>query len=94
MINKICTLIERCEIKDLLDLYFLDKRGLKVCDFFEYAKKKEAGLDPAMLSFILARIQIDAIPDYVLEPIKITELQFFVDSLRKIFVDMSYPEAN
>jgi hypothetical protein len=92
MLNKICTLIERCEIKDVLDLFFLDRRGLKVFDYFEDAKKKEGGLDPAMLSFILARMRIEVIPDYVLETIEIDELQCFVDSLRKLFSNMSYPQ--
>ncbi len=92
MLNKICTLIERCEIKDVLDLFFLDRRGFKVCDYFDDAKKKEGGLDPAMLSFILARMQIKVIPDYVLETVEIDELQCFVDYLRKMFSNMAYPQ--
>jgi hypothetical protein len=91
-INKICTLVERCEIKDVLDLYFLDRSGVKVVDYFNDAKKKEGGLDPAMLSYILDRMKIDSVPDYVLEPVEVGEIQEFVESLRKLFADMAYPK--
>jgi len=91
MVNKICTLIGRCEVKDVVDLYFLEKRGFRVADHFETAKQKEGGLDPAMLSFILARMPIERVPDYVLEPLEIEDLRAFVDSLRQLFADMAYP---
>jgi len=91
MACKICTLISRCEVKDLVDLYFLDKRGMKVVDHFDDARKKEGGLDPAMISFLLAQVQINEVPEYVLEPLKLTDLQQFVKELQVTLAGMSFP---
>ena len=44
-VNKICTLIGRCELKDLVDVFFLSKRGFTVRDHFAEARQKEGGLD-------------------------------------------------
>lgn len=42
--NKICAALGRNEIKDLVDLYFLDKANYKLPDYFEDARQKDAGL--------------------------------------------------
>jgi hypothetical protein len=94
MLNKICTLIGRCEIKDVVDLYFLDKKGLKVAEHLEAASRKEGGLDPAMMSFILDRMQIDEIPDYVLKPVTVEDLRSFIETLRATLADIAFPERN
>ena len=49
MLNKITTLISRCEIKDLVDLYFLEQEGFLIETYFEEAQQKDGGLDPAMI---------------------------------------------
>jgi hypothetical protein len=74
------------------NLYFLDKHGFRVADYFADAKRKEGGLDPAMLSHILSRLRIERIPDYVLEPLSVQDLGAFVDSLRQMFAEMAYPK--
>jgi hypothetical protein len=89
--NKICTLIGRCELKDLVDLFFLNKRGFKVRDHFATAHQKEGGLDPAMISFILSRTTIDKVPDYVIEPLTLGELQTFVRELQREMALLAYP---
>ena len=91
-VNKICTLVGRCEIKDLVDLFFLGKRGYAVRDHLAEARRKEGGLDPAMLSFILARTIVDKVPDYVLEPIDLEELRTFVRNLQREFAELAYPQ--
>ncbi|MFC1572224.1 hypothetical protein ACFL6M_01370 [Candidatus Eisenbacteria bacterium] len=93
MVSKICILIGRCEIKDVIDLCFLNRRGSTVRDHFESASQKEDGLDPAMMSFVLARMQIDGIPDYVLEPHTLDELRSSVASLRRKFAKMACPQS-
>lgn len=92
MVNKICTLIGRCEVKDVVDLFFLEKRGFRVAEYFEEAKQKEGGLDPAMLSYILSEFQLDRVPDYLLEPLSVEELRAYAASLQQIFAGMAYPE--
>jgi hypothetical protein len=80
------------ESKDLVDLFFLSKRGFTVRDHFETARQKEGGLDPAMSSFILARTSIDKVPDYVLEPLDLEELRSFVRHLQFELAELAYPQ--
>ncbi len=93
MVNKICTLAGRCETKDLIDLYFLYKRGLTVKDHMDAARKKEGGLDPAMVSYILARAKIDNLPDYLLESVDLHDFAAFVRNLQKEFAAMAFPDV-
>lgn len=92
-VNKVCTLIGRCELKDLLDLYFLDKRGLTVAGHLEAAATKEAGLDPAMISYLLAGVDIEEPPDYLLEPLDLDDFRSFVERLRTALADEAFPSA-
>ena len=91
-VNKICTLIGRCELKDLVDLFFLRKRGFTVRDHFAEARQKEGGLDPAMISFILARTTIDKVPDYLLEPLDLDEFRTFVRNLQLELAELAFPQ--
>jgi len=91
-VNKICTLIGRCEIKDLVDLFFLSKRGFTVRDHLTEACQKEGGLDPAMISFILAKTAIDKVPDYVLEPLDLNELRAFIHDLQLELAGLAFPQ--
>jgi DNA-binding response OmpR family regulator len=45
-----------------------------------------------MISFILARTHIDAIPDYILEPVSVEELVAFVRDLQRRLSEMAFPE--
>jgi hypothetical protein len=92
-VNKITTLISRCEIKDLVDLYFLEKEGLLIEDHFDEARQKDGGLDPAMISSILRTIQIKELPDYLIRPLSLGEFSLFVETLRKRMALLAYPEA-
>ena len=56
--NKICTLLSRCEIRDLVDLRAILETGIDLSGAFDDALKKELGADPAMLAFILEKLHI------------------------------------
>ncbi|MSP62517.1 MAG: hypothetical protein EXR72_19735 [Myxococcales bacterium] len=56
--NKICTLLSRCEIKDLLDLRALLGTGIELEAAFADAEKKEKGAEPATLAWILDELRI------------------------------------
>lgn len=94
LLNKITTLISRCELKDIVDLYFLEKAGFKVEAYFEEAQQKDAGLDPAMISMLLDSVEVTELPDYMIEPLNIEELRVFVDDLKRRMVLMAYPDTN
>lgn len=92
MVNKITTLISRCELKDLVDLYFLQKKGFRVESYFEEAQKKDGGLDPAMISLLLDSVTVTELPDYMIEPLTVPELCAFVDDLKRRMALMAYPD--
>jgi len=92
-VNKITTLISRCELKDLVDLYFLEKEGMRVEAYFEEAMQKDGGLDPAMISCILKSIQIQELPDYLIKPLTLDALRGFIEDLRERMAILAYPEA-
>ncbi len=91
-VNKITTLISRCEIKDLVDLYFLEQEGMQIEAHFEEARQKDEGIDPAMISNILHSVQITELPDYIIKPIHLDDLTKYVDRLRKRMALLAYPE--
>ena len=92
-VNKITTLISRCEVKDLVDLYFLEQEGMCIEDHFEEARQKDGGLDPAMISSILKSLQIAEMPDYLIKPLSLDELRLFVEKLRVRMALLAYPES-
>jgi hypothetical protein len=56
--NKICTLLSRNEVKDLIDLLALVKAGIDLDRAFTDAEKKEGGADPATLAWLLSQVTI------------------------------------
>lgn len=93
MVNKVCTLIGRTEIKDLVDLYFLARRGLKVVDYLADAQRKEGGLDPAMISFLLAEVRVEQAPDYLLQPVDVADLNRFIRELQLALAAVAFPKT-
>ncbi len=56
--NKICTLLSRAEIKDLVDLEQLLGHGQDLEHALADAVKKDAGVDPATLAWLLEQVSI------------------------------------
>src|SRR5262249_43376126 len=56
--NKLCTLLARAEIRDLVDVQALETAGHRVEDALALANSKDAGLTPAQLAWVLAQVQI------------------------------------
>ena len=57
-VNKICTLVERSEIRDVIDLLLLERRGLKVEDYLELAQKKDSGTSAATIAWLVASMRV------------------------------------
>jgi hypothetical protein len=53
--NKLCTLLDRAEPRDLVDLKLLLESGLSLESVLADAQKKHAGADPAALAFALSQ---------------------------------------
>jgi hypothetical protein len=91
--NKMCTLLGRSEIKDIIDLYFLDAEGFHIWEHLEDVGKKEGGFDPGIVSFLLSEIKVHEIPDYCIKPLSIGELTGFIESLRTRFARLALPDS-
>jgi hypothetical protein len=56
--NKICTLVSRSEIKDLVDLRGLLEAGIDLSQAFHDAQRKEGSAEPATLAWVLDQLVI------------------------------------
>jgi len=64
--NKLCALLSRSELRDLVDVRALEGAGLRVEDALATAHAKDGGLTPSQLAWVLSqwRIGDDArVPD-------------------------------
>jgi len=58
MANKLCTLLARAEVRDLVDLRALEEAGLGLQDALRAGVQKDRGLTPAQLAWVLSEIRI------------------------------------
>lgn len=56
--NTLCRLLSRAEHRDLVDLLSLERAGYRTEDALTLATRKEAGLTPAQLAWVLSRIAV------------------------------------
>jgi hypothetical protein len=56
--NKITTLASRSEIRDVVDLYFLEQAGHRVEDHLDEALRKDAGATPATIAWLLSTLRV------------------------------------
>lgn len=56
--NKLCTLLGRSEIRDLVDARALEGVGLPLADALAAGQLKDGGLTPAQLAWVLSQITI------------------------------------
>ena len=91
MANKLCTLLSRAELRDLVDVRALDREGLSIEEHLPLAAAKDAGLTAGQLAWVLSQIEIgdDATPP---GGVSATELQAFVESLIQRLTAMAYPD--
>jgi len=56
--NKLCTLLGRSEIRDLVDVRALEGLGLSLTDALAAGELKDGGLTPGQLAWVLSQITI------------------------------------
>ena len=91
--NKLCALLSRAEIRDLVDVFALERAGHRAESVVVLAGQKDAGLTPAQLAWVLSQIAIGddaAIPGGV-SP---TELRSFLSDLIARLTRLSFPGAD
>ena len=91
--NKLCALLSRSEIRDLVDVRALEHAGYRVDDWLSAAMKKDTGLTPAQLGWVLNQIEMrdDLVPP---GGVSVAELrQYLVDLIGRL-ARLSYPANN
>jgi Nucleotidyl transferase AbiEii toxin, Type IV TA system len=78
--NKLTCILSRSEPRDLVDLYFLDQAGFPPERDLEIALRKDAGIDPGVLAWLLAQFPTRPLPT-MLEPLTSEQLEKFRDAL-------------
>jgi hypothetical protein len=89
--NKLCAILGRSEPRDLVDLFYLEKAGHHIIDAVPGARRKDAGLTPAQLSWALTQVPLDRLPDGLLSPVSLAELRAFRDRLLHALDRLSFP---
>jgi predicted nucleotidyltransferase component of viral defense system len=90
MANKLCTLLSRVEVRDLVDVMALQQSGLDPIVFVWPASRKDAGVTPSQLAWVLSSFPIPegkAIPGDVSPD----ALRAFRDDLIRRFAAMAFP---
>jgi len=78
--NKLTCILSRSEPRDLVDLYFLDQAGFPPERDLDIASRKDAGVDPGVLAWLLAQFPTGPLPA-MLEPLTSEQLEKFRDAL-------------
>lgn len=61
--NKLCALLSRSEVRDLIDVHALERAGFRIEEAFPLAEKKDAGLTPAQLAWVLSQFDLTSLPE-------------------------------
>lgn len=80
--SKLTCILSRTEPRDLVDLYFLDQAGFPPELDLPLALRKDAGIDPGVLSWLLERFPVRPLP-IMLSPLTEEQLASFRDALRE-----------
>lgn len=78
--SKLTCILSRSEPRDLVDLCFLDRAGFPPDQDLGIALRKDAGIDPGVLAWLLSRFPLQPLPK-MLEPFEPDELKQFRDEL-------------
>ena len=88
--NKLCALLSRSEIRDLVDVRALENAGYRVEDALNAATKKDRGLTPGQLAWVLSQIKLG---DDLVPPGGVTtdELRYYLQGLISRLANMAFP---
>ncbi|MEJ7577422.1 MAG: nucleotidyl transferase AbiEii/AbiGii toxin family protein [Pyrinomonadaceae bacterium] len=89
--NKLCALLSRSEIRDLVDVRELEKAGFNLEKALSVAQQKDTGLTPAQLAWVLNQIKFgeDLIPP---GNVSVIELEDYVHDLIARLKRLAFPE--
>lgn len=88
--NKVTCILSRSEPRDLVDLLFLDRAGYPPELDLPLALRKDGGIDPGVLAWLLGSFPVEPLP-IMLEPLTPGELREFRDDLRERLKRLTLP---
>lgn len=88
--NKLCALLSRSEVRDLVDVRELESAGYKVETAIEAAAKKDSGFTPAQLAWVLSQIRFgdDLVPP---SGVSLAELRNYLQDLLNRLSRTAFP---
>ncbi|PIE19506.1 MAG: hypothetical protein CSA65_02425 [Proteobacteria bacterium] len=93
VVNKLCAVVGRAEIRDLVDQHALEQRGYQLEAWIERATEKDGGVSAAQLGWVLDRLQIT---DEATLPGGVTPstLRGFVEDLGRRLRALAFPRPS
>jgi len=90
MANKLCTLLSRAELRDLVDVRALEQAGFSVEEHLPLAERKDAGLTAGQLAWVLSELEIgdDASPP---GEVAVADLRAYLEDLVQRLAGLAYP---
>jgi Nucleotidyl transferase AbiEii toxin, Type IV TA system len=82
--SKLTCILSRSEPRDLVDLYFLDQAGYPPARDLDLALRKDSGIDPGVLAWLVAQFPTSPLPP-MLQPLTSDQLARFRDLLAESF---------
>jgi hypothetical protein len=90
--SKLTCILSRSEPRDLVDLLFLDRAGYAPERDLGLALRKDGGIDPGILAWLLGSFPVEPLP-VMLAPLTVSELREFRDDLRARFKRVAVPQS-
>jgi hypothetical protein len=88
--SKLTCILSRSEPRDLVDLLFLDRAGYPPENDLGIAIRKDAGIDPGVLAWLLGQFPTSPLPE-MLEPLSSEELDEFRIALAERLRRSTFP---
>ncbi|MFM8471206.1 MAG: nucleotidyl transferase AbiEii/AbiGii toxin family protein [Limisphaerales bacterium] len=89
--NKLTTLLSRTEIKDVVDLYFLEQAGYDLLAALPDASAKDAGWEPAVVAMLLSDLRVTESPAWMIKELTPSDLAAFLNRLRLAIAARALP---
>jgi hypothetical protein len=89
-VAKLTCLLSRSEPRDLIDLLFLDRLGYPPERDLDLALRKDAGIDPGILAWLLEQFPVEPLP-IMLTALDVDELRAFRRELSSRFRRLALP---
>jgi predicted nucleotidyltransferase component of viral defense system len=84
--NKFSALFDRHDMKDFVDIYFIDREKMKFEELYAHAKKKHIGMDAYWLAQGLRYINDLTVLPRMIKPVTVEELQAFFNEKIKFLM--------